>query len=154
MKKTLLTILLIFAVFALLAAPAAAEEQTDKVILVSGYGLSATSPDKVTITFAVETVNPDAETAQAENAELMADVIAAMKSAGITDENIKTSGYTISSYVLSEYNPGEWKNGTTVYEVKNSVEIISYNVDMAGSYIDTAVQAGANSVSGLQFGLS
>jgi len=154
MKKTLLTILLIFAVFALLAAPAAAEEQTDKVILVSGYGLSATSPDKVTITFAVETVNPDAKVAQAENAEIMADVIAAMKSAGITDENIKTSGYTISSYVLSEYNPGEWKNGTTVYEVKNSVEIISYNVDMAGSYIDTAVQAGANSVSGLQFGLS
>ncbi|MCK9314268.1 MAG: SIMPL domain-containing protein [Methanocorpusculum sp.] len=154
MKKIVLAILLIFAAFALFAAPVAAEEQTDKVILVSGYGLSTTAPDKVTITFAVETINPDAKVAQAENAEIMADVVAALKSAGITDENIKTSGYSIYSYELSEYNPGEWPVGTTVYKVTNSVEIISYNVDKAGSYIDTAVLAGANSVSNLQFGLS
>lgn len=154
MKKNVLAILLLFVVFTLFAVPVAAEEQTDKVILVSGYGLSTTTPDKVTITFAVETVNPDAKVAQEENAANISKVVAALKNAGITDDNIKTTGYTMYSYVLSEYNPGAWANGTTVYKVTNSVQIVSYNVDNAGSYIDAAVQAGANSVSGLTFGLS
>ncbi|MPM00387.1 26 kDa periplasmic immunogenic protein [bioreactor metagenome] len=155
MKKNVLAILLLFAVFALFAFPAAAEDsQTDKVILVSGYGLSTTSPDKVTISFGVQTENPDAAVAQSENAALMAKVVAALKNAGIKDANIQTTGYTIYSYVIGEYNPGKWANGTTVYKVTNTVQIISYDVDKAGSYIDAAVDAGANNVNSLQFGLS
>jgi len=155
MKKNVLAILLLFVVFALFAIPAAAEDtQTDKVILVSGYGLSTTTPDKVTITFGVETEDPDATIAQSENAALMAKVVAALKNAGIHDANIQTTGYNIYSYVLSEYNPGKWANGTTVYKVTNTVQIISYDVDKAGSYIDIAVAAGANNVNSLQFGLS
>lgn len=155
MKKNVLAILLLFVVFALFAIPAAAEDsQTDKVILVSGYGLSTTSPDKVTISFGVQTENPDAAVAQSENAALMAKVVAALKNAGIKDSNIQTTGYTIYSYVIGEYNPGKWANGTTVYKVTNTVQIISYDVDKAGSYIDAAVDAGANNVNSLQFGLS
>lgn len=155
MKKNVLAILLLFVVFALFAIPAAAEDtQTDKVILVSGYGLSTTSPDKVTISFGVETENPDAKIAQSENAALMEKVVAALKNAGIKDSNIQTTGYNIYSYVTSEYNPSLWANGTTVYKVTNTVQIISYDVDKAGSYIDAAVAAGANSVNSLQFGLS
>ncbi len=155
MKKNVLAILLLFVVFALFAIPAAAEDtQTDKVILVSGYGLSTNSPDKVTISFGVETENPDAKIAQSENAALMENVVAALKNAGIKDSNIQTTGYNISSYVIGDYNPGKWANGTTVYKVTNTVQIISYDVDKAGSYIDAAVAAGANSVNSLQFGLS
>ncbi|MEA5037250.1 MAG: SIMPL domain-containing protein, partial [Methanocorpusculum sp.] len=88
------------------------------------------------------------------NAALMAKVVAALKNAGIKDANIQTTGYTIYSYVIGEYNPGKWANGTTVYKVTNTVQIISYDVDKAGSYIDAAVDAGANNVNSLQFGLS
>ena len=155
MKKNILAILLIFAIFALFAFPvAAADTQTDKVILVSGYGLSTTTPDKVTISFGVETIDPDAKFAQNENAKKMDKVIAALKKAGIEDAHIQTTGYNIYSYQLSEYNPGNWALGTTVYKVTNTVEIISYNVDKAGSYIDVAVAAGSNNVNSLQFGLS
>ena len=85
MKKNVLAILLLFAVFAVFAIPAAAEDsQTDKVILVSGYGISTTTPDKVTISFGVETENQaDAKIAQSENAALMEKVVAALKNAGI-----------------------------------------------------------------------
>ena len=155
MKKNVLAILLLFAVFAIFAIPAAAEDsQTDKVILVSGYGVSTTPPDKVTISFGVETENPDAKIAQSENAALMEKVVAALKNAGIKDANIQTTGYNIYSYVIGEYNPGKWANGTTVYKVTNTVQVISYDVDQAGSYIDAAVSAGANNVNSLQFGLS
>jgi len=155
MKKNVLAILLLFAVFALFAFPAAAEDsQTDKVILVSGYGSSTTSPDKVTISFGVETENPDVVTAQSENAALMEKVVAALKKAGIKDANIQTTGYSVYSYVIGEYNPGKWEDGTTVYKVTNTVKITSNDVDKAGSYIDAAVEAGANNVNNLQFGLS
>ncbi len=84
----------------------------------------------------------------------MEKVVAALKNAGIKDANIKTTGYNIYSYVTSKYNPSQWTNGTTVYKVTNTVQIVSYDVDKTGSYIDIAVAAGANNVNSLQFGLS
>lgn len=155
MKKSAIAVLVLFAVFALLALPAAAENSyTDRVILTSGYGESVTTPDKVTISFAVETTDPDAKIAQQQNAEQIAAVVAALKSAGIAENNLKTTGYNIHSYTIGEYNPGKWPNGTEVYEVRNTIQITSYDVSKAGEYIDAAVGAGANSVSSLQFGLS
>lgn len=155
MKKTIIAVLAVFAIFALFALPAAAEDlSTDKIILVSGSGYSETTPDKVTISFGVETTDPDTKKAQSENADAMNKVIAALKKAGISDENIKTSGYSVYSYEISEYQTGKWDIGTTVYEVTNTVQVISYNVDKAGEYIDAAVSAGANKVNSLQFGLS
>lgn len=155
MKKSTVAVLVLFAVFALLVLPTAAENsQTDRVILTSGYGESVTTPDKVTISFAVETTDPDAKIAQQQNADLMAAVVAALKSAGIAENNLKTTGYNIYSYTIGEYNPGKWPNGTEVYQVRNTVQMTSYDVSKAGEYIDAAVGAGANSVSSLQFGLS
>ncbi|HJK81269.1 MAG TPA: SIMPL domain-containing protein [Methanocorpusculum sp.] len=155
MKKSAVAVLVLFAVFALLTLPAAAENsQTDRVILTSGYGESVTTPDKVMISFAVETTNPDAKIAQQQNADQMAAVVAALKSAGIAETDLKTTGYNIYAYTISEYNPGEWPNGTKVYQVRNTIQITSYDVDKAGEYIDAAVGAGSNSVNSLQFGLS
>ncbi|MDR0980250.1 MAG: SIMPL domain-containing protein [Methanocalculaceae archaeon] len=154
-KKSAIAVLVLFAVFALLALPAAAENsQTDRVIFTSGYGESVTTPDKVMISFAVETTDPDAKIAQQQNAERIAAVVAALKSAGIAENDLKTIGYSIYSYTLSQYNPGKWPNGTEVYEVRNTIQMTSYDVSKAGEYIDAAVGAGANSVSSLQFGLS
>lgn len=156
MRKSVFAILAVLAALALMAIPvAAAEEQnSEKVILVSGNGYSTTSPDKVTISFAVETTDPDAKKAQSDNAQAMNNVIAALKSAGITSENIKTTGYNMYSYEIGEYNPGKWPTGTTVYRVSNTITMISYDVNKAGEYVDIAIDAGANNVNRLQFGLS
>lgn len=156
MKKIAVLVLVLCAV-ALLVLPAAAatgDSQTDRVIQTSGYGESVTTPDKIMISFAVETSDPEVKTAQKQNAAESAAVIAALKSAGIAEKDLKTTGYTISSFVIGEYNPGKWPNGTTVYQVRNTVQMTSYDVTKAGEYIDAAVSAGANSVNSLQFGLS
>lgn len=155
MKKILRTALLLLAVIAILAVPVSAEDSSkDRIIATSGYGESVTTPDKVTISFAVTTEDPDVQKAQSENANRIAKVIAALKAAGIEDKNIKTTGYSIYSWKVSEYQTGAWPNGTEVYTVTNSVQIISYDISKAGSYIDTAVANGANRVNNLQFGLS
>jgi len=159
MKKSqiLITALAVAAVFLLLAVPAVAAEDrlTDHIIKTTGYGESITTPDKVTINLGIETIDSDAAKAQSENTKVMNKVINALKAAGITDDNIKTSNYSMYSYEISEYNKSDkYKEGTTVYKVTNTVTVTSYNVSDAGKLIDTAINAGANKVNNLQFGLS
>jgi len=159
MKKSsiIITLLAVAAVLLLLALPVAATEDslTDHLIKTTGYGESVTTPDKVTISLGIETIDADAAKAQSENTKIMNKVINALKSAGITDENIKTNNYSMYSYEISEYNKSDkYKEGTTVYKVTNTVTVISYNVSDAGKLIDVAIEAGANKVNNLEFGLS
>ncbi|MDO5846045.1 MAG: SIMPL domain-containing protein [Methanocorpusculum sp.] len=156
MKKILMLTLAVFAVLALLALPVSAVESSpaDRVILVTGNGESTTTPDMLTITFGVETTDTDVKAAQNQNTEQMNKIVAAMKAAGVKDENIKTNRYTVYSYEISEYNAGKWPQGTTVYEVTSSVEVVSYDINAAGSLIEKAVNAGANKINSLSFGLS
>ena len=86
---------------ALTVGIASAAEPNEKVITVSGTGKVTTSPDTVIISVAVETENTDSQKAQKENADKMAQCINALKSIGITDSEMKTTGYTMYSYKSS-----------------------------------------------------
>ena len=154
--KCILAVFCVLAFAALIIAPAAAAEDSlkDNIIHVSGYGESVTDPDKVTINIGVNIISDDAAKAQKEAAEKMDAVVAALKSAGIKENNLKTSQYSMYSHIIGDYEKSEYKVGTTVYEVTNTVEAVSYDVKSVGTIIDKAVKAGANKVNSLQFGLS
>jgi len=158
MKKVhfIIAVVAIVTALLLITAPVLAEDKlTDHLINVTGYGESVTSPDKVTINLGIETINSNPTEAQSENSKIMNKVISALKSSGISDDNIKTNNYSMYSYEVSEYNKSDkYKEGTTVYRVTNTVSVTSYNVKTTGSLIDTAINAGANKVNSLQFGLS
>ena len=150
------TAVAVLAVLVLVSAPVAAEDNlTDHIIKVTGYGESLTTPDKAVINLGIETVDTNASKAQSENTRTMNKVISALKAAGVKEENIKTSRYSMYSYEIYDYNKTDKFNvGDTVYSVTNTVEVITYDVDAVGTIIDKAVSAGANSVNRLQFGLS
>ena len=40
------------------------------------------------------------------------------------------------SYTIDEYPPGKWPNDTEVYEVRNTIQMTSYDVSKVGEYID------------------
>ena len=97
-NKLISAALLILAVSLLVAAfglifnvPAQAEE--DKVekrtINVTGQAKVSASPDIARINLGVVTENVDAKAAQKENAESMDKVIAAIKAAGVKDEDTR-----------------------------------------------------------------
>ncbi len=155
-KAVFFTVCALMLALVLCIAPAAAAEDsiTDKVITVAGYGVSETTPDMATITLGIETENTDAAKAIKENNEKMNKVISALKSAGIASQDIRTNQYSVYSTVISEYNAGKYKEGTTVYHVTNTVAAITHDMDNIGSVIDKAAEAGANRVNGLQFSLS
>ncbi|HJJ36713.1 MAG TPA: SIMPL domain-containing protein [Methanocorpusculum sp.] len=148
------SLILVAAVLAF-AVPAVADtSMTDKIISVTGYGESETTPDVATISLGLTTENTNAAKAQAENKETMDKIISALKSAGVSAKEISTRSYSIYSYTVSEYDAGKYPAGTVVYKVTNLISVKTSNVDSVGSYIDAAVSAGANVVNSIVFSLS
>ncbi len=133
---------------------AAQEEETikEKLIFTSANGEVKTSPDRVELSFAVETENPDARLAQQQNAQRMATVFAALEQAGITRDDRKTTGYNI--YPVYEDARPLFEPKIKTYRVTNTLLVTLKDVSRAGEIIDLAVGAGANRVNYISFKLS
>jgi uncharacterized protein YggE len=75
----------------------------------------------------------------------MQSVIAAIKGLGIPDKDIQTQG--VALYPI--YDQGQ---AITGYNATNNVVVTVENVDQIGKVLDTAIQAGANQATNVQFG--
>lgn len=141
------------------AAPALAQETTPAAaasmfqattLSLSAYGETRTAPDMATISLGVQTDAPTAAEALRANALKMNQVIAALKRGGIADKDIQTSGLNVSpQYVYQENLPPK----LTGYQVSNQVTIVVHDLTRLGQAVDASVNAGANTVGGISFGL-
>lgn len=122
----------------------------DHTLLVNGEGIVQASPDQATITLGVRTENIDPATAQQENAILVANVLKAMTSLGIPDDQIKTTDYRIEP----QYDYQDGKEVFRNYKVTHMIEILTSQINQVGAIVDTAVKNGANSVSHIRFSLA
>lgn len=122
----------------------------DHTLLVNGEGIVQASPDQATITLGVRTENIDPATAQQENAILVANVLKAMTSLGIPDDQIKTTDYRIEP----RYDYQDGKEVFRNYKVTHMIEILTSQINQVGAIVDTAVKNGANSVSHIRFSLA
>jgi uncharacterized protein len=131
-------------------AVSAAETDATRTVNVSGTGRVTLTPDIVTMQLGVDIRNADLGAAQREAAETMEGLIAALRSAGIAERDIQTSGYNI--WLEYDYN----KNPQTVvgYHVGHMVTVTVRDIERAGAIIQTAVENGATAVNGVWFGLS
>lgn len=145
--------------FALLLIPAAAVAQTQPPrdmllpdsIAVSGSGRVNVAPDRFTFHVGVQTVATTVEAAVNENNARTASVIAALKKAGATDKEIRTSNFSI--WPQQEHAPGAMPR-ITGYQVMNNINVTRDKVADAGKLLQVAVSAGVNQASGLQFQVS
>jgi len=147
--------LLLGTIAILASAPAsfAADDGCDvSTLTVSGTGEATADADIVTIVLGVQTRDESAAVAVAENGRMMAETIDALKAAGVPEEEIKTSSYSI-------YPTRDWIDGRqsekVIFEVNNRV---TFTLDLAdemdiGAVLDAAVGAGANTVESVAFGL-
>ena len=110
-------------------------------ITVHGTGKASTVPDSATFTFGVNTKRNNAADASEANNRQMRDVVAALKAAGVADEDIQTS--QISLY--PDYDEsGSEPDG---YQATSSVTV-TVSLAKAGAALEAAVGAGANQVDG------
>ncbi len=157
MKKLVILLvasMMLLATFAGGVLAAAEEEQTAKetLIFTSATGEVKASPDRVELSFAVETENADARIAQQQNAQQMAAVFSALEQAGISRDDLKTTGYSI--YPVYEDTRPFLGPTIKTYRVTNTLLVTLKDVSRAGEIIDLVVGAGANQVNYISFTLS
>lgn len=154
----------------LVRQPATASEQaeTPRAISVTGASMAKVTPDTITVSFAIETQETTAQQAARANADIAVQVVDALEAAGVSEEEISTAQYSI--FPVYEYReeqePCYTQDGRTYcppphgtqvlvgYRAVNSIAVESAKLDMAGQWIDAAVEAGANRVDSLYFSLS
>ena len=129
-------------------APGAFPENT---ITVTGLGTASGEPDVAYIELGVEMANADLATAYAEAAETMQQVIAALVDLGIDRADIRTS--SVNVYPQDNYNPETGQPTDRTYRVSNTIRITVRNVEDVEPVINTAVNAGANSIYNFNFGI-
>ena len=119
-------------------------------ISVTGTGVIETKPDKASVYLGVETQSVNVTEALAQNSVKMDAVIAALKRLGVQEDSIETSYFSI--YLVKDYErPGE---GIVGYRVTNAITVELSDLDTVGDVIDTAITAGANRVTNVEFGLT
>lgn len=121
--------------------------QTQNKLTVQGNGTIKVMPDVAYATIGLTTNNKDAQEAQSENKKIMNAVFDALKKAGLTDEDMRTTSY--STHPMYDYEDNE----VTSYEVRNMVEITIKDIDNVGKYLDIAAESGANTAYSVRFSI-
>ena len=111
-------------------------------ITVVGTGSVSTTPDTAEWSFGVQTSADSASAALSANSDAMNRVLAALKDAGISGDDLQTE--QVSVY------PRTSDDGISIvgYDVSNTVRATIRDLDQAGGIVDAAVAAGANQVYG------
>lgn len=119
-------------------------------ISVSGTGEKEVSPDKAEVNIKIETTGDTAEEAQAENRRIEKDVLSALRKAGVDDDDMETTSY----YLNPRYRWDGRENRIIGYTQYHILKVKTRKIDEVGDLIDTAVEAGANGVQNVNFGLT
>lgn len=114
-----------------------------RTIEVSGSGAVSSKTTLVKLDMAIETKNEVAIAAVKENAEKTKNVFSALKSIGVSDDDIITSNFSMNQE--SKYINGEFIS--TGFKVTNSICVTIRKPEKTGEVIDSAINAGANKLS-------
>ena len=148
MKKLLaliLTLALMLPAFACAEGFAAAENAT---ITVSGGASVTLKADYAQVTVGVSTKAPTVEEASQKNTAAIHAVIAALTEAGVLEEDIATSNYSVNAEYDYSSMGGQRLTG---YNVSNQLSVIIRDMEHIGATLDKATAAGANTIYNIQF---
>ena len=124
----------------------------NNTLFVSGSATTNTKTDKVIVSLGVETTDKTAEKALLSNSNLMNKVIDALKQSGVKQNETSTSAFSIKpNYNYSKYGD---RGNLSGFTVSNSIYIESSSINNVSQWIDTAVEAGANTVNDVYFSIS
>lgn len=153
MKNIMLYAAASLAAFAPLTAFAAEIhiEAKNPVVELSVTEIVESAPDTATFSTGVETSAPTASAALRQNSTQVAKVIAQMKSLGIAEKDIQTSGINLSPEY--EYIQTTQKNRFKGYRVSNQVSVKMRDIDKLGSILDQVVASGATNINGPYFSI-
>jgi uncharacterized protein YggE len=125
-------------------APAAPQEP---VVVVSGEGVVQATPDRAWITVSSESRAPSPREAQRRTAELMRPVLESLRRERVPDDAVRTTGYDLQQ----EFDFTNGKRVSRGYVARNTIEVRVDDVGRVGELLESVVNQGATTVSGLRF---
>lgn len=143
-------------------APAFAQEQhtmhhamNEGRVTLNASGSVRMAPDMATVSAGVVTEADTAAEALSANSRAMNQVFAALRRAGIAEEDIQTSNLQINPVWSGGYSSTgrESERRITGYEATNTVTARVSDLDSLGQTVDALVSSGANQLQGVNFGL-
>ncbi len=142
-----------FAVFQPTAQAQGTVAGSSRTITVNGVGSASGAPDLANIQLGVDVVDTNPGTAY-ENANTQIETIrGALNELDIANGDIQTSSFNL--YWSEQFNRETgMPTGEREYHAQHSLNVTVREIDRAGEVINTAVNAGANSIYGLTFGIA
>ena len=128
----------------------AVDSNGNATISVSGSGIIEAEPNQAKVRLGVETQSENVTEALEENSAKMAAVIEAMEELGISKDSIETTYFNIRPVIDYEAREDE----IVGYKVNNEVTVELSDLDKIGEVIAEAIDAGANKVRRIEFGLN
>jgi uncharacterized protein YggE len=132
--------------------PALAASDTPHIITVSGEGEVHATPDEALLSAGVVTTARTAAAALTDNAKSMNAVFATLRSAGIPEKSMQTSGFNVSPQYATDKD-GAQTQRITGYQVSNTVNVTVGDLSKVGPVLDALVASGANSIGDISFGI-
>jgi uncharacterized protein YggE len=117
-----------------------------RTVQVNGTAVVNVRPDRALIQLGVQSNGKTPREVQARNAEVIKNVIQAVKALGVEARDISTDQYVIEP-LYEDYDSLQIKG----YRIHNVIAITLRDVDKTSDTIATAFQAGANQVVNVEF---
>jgi uncharacterized protein YggE len=116
-------------------------------ITVNGEAVVKVQPDKIVITFGIETWDKNIMTAKQENNNIMKKVIVVIKESGIPDKDIQTDYLSIEPRYSDNYD----KKNFIGYFVRNTFVVTLAEPDKVENLVTGVLQAGVNYIHSINF---
>jgi len=147
MKAGIMTALLL-----ILSVGSAQAEQTPVYdnrpkITLTGDAVVNVRPDKIVISFGIETWDSDIMVAKKKNAEILKRAVAAIRKSGIPDKEIQTDHLSIEPRYKSDYR----KEDFIGYFVRNTFVVTLAETDKIEGLVTEVLEAGVNYIHGIDF---
>jgi uncharacterized protein YggE len=141
------------AVLFALAIPAGAQvpETGRRQIVVNGVGRLEVSPDQASVTVGVQLQRRTAAEAMSEANRVATQIAARLQRVGLRREDMRTSAIQVSPVYAGGQQGAPPR--VTGYRASHTLALNIRNLDLVGRAIDAAVEAGANTILGISFGL-
>jgi uncharacterized protein YggE len=121
-------------------------------ISVSGYGEAVGEPDMAVVQLGINVVNGDIGAAVAESDQVILKIKEALIQLGVAEQDIQTTSFNV--WPEDRYDPlTGMSTGERTFHVDSTLQVKVRDIDHASTVIEAGLDAGANNIYGLTFGI-
>ncbi|WP_421864024.1 SIMPL domain-containing protein [Motiliproteus sp.] len=140
---------------AMVSAPSLAQTSADKGLSVRGEAVVSAPADSASLMLGVQNSAADADSAVQENNRLMQRLNKALLKAGVDEKELSTANFSVQPQWQPRPRNAEqdWQPQIIGYQVRAQLQLKTSKLTQVAGYIQAAIDAGANLVGQLSFGL-